>query len=241
MRRLLPTYAETVDLPAAYAYPEGRPWLRAQMVSSADGAAVLEGRSGGLSGRADKRVFALTRALADVILVGASTVRVEGYRPPEIRPEFQPLRAGRPSAPPLAIVSRSLDLDLDDPAYREAKPRTIVVTARRAPAARLAAVREVADVIVAGEDLVDVGYAVDALVERGHRRLLCEGGPRLLAEVAAVGRLDELCLTLSPLLIAGSAPRILNGVALQPAQRMELAQLLEEDGFLFARYVRAPA
>lgn len=247
MRRLLPagpTDPAVPDLPAVYAYPAAGVWLRGQMVTSADGAAVAAGRSEGLSGPADKRIFALTRALADVILVGAATVRAEGYLPPTVRAEYRPLRAGRP-APALAIVSASLDLDLGRPEYRAAgadpATRTVVLTSARTAreqAKRVSDLADVADVLVAGEDRADLGRAVDLLAARGHRRLLCEGGPRLLAQVAAAGRLDELCLTTAPLLLGGPAVRVLDGPELDPPARYGLVSLLEEDGFLFARYLR---
>jgi riboflavin biosynthesis pyrimidine reductase len=229
----------------AYAYPAevvdaGRPWLRANMVSSLDGAARLEGLSEGLSSPADKRIFGVLRALADVVLVGAQTVRAEGYHPAKARAEFAADRAarGQGEAPVIAVVTRSLDLDLSLPLFTSPLVPTVVLTAETAPADALAATRRVADVIVAGEESVDVGRAVAALAERGWTRQLTEGGPRLLGQLAEDDQLDEVCLTLAPLLAAGDAPRIAHG-AKSIAQRMELAGLLEEKGFLFARYARS--
>ncbi|HEX6920860.1 MAG TPA: dihydrofolate reductase family protein, partial [Actinomycetes bacterium] len=93
MRRLHPTYDESVDLVEAYAYPTGRPWVRSNMVSSVDGSAVVDGRSGGLSSAADKQVFGVLRGLCDVVLVGAGTARKEGYRAPRPKPDYADLRA----------------------------------------------------------------------------------------------------------------------------------------------------
>jgi riboflavin biosynthesis pyrimidine reductase len=102
----------------------------------------------------------------------------------------------------------------------------------------MAGARAVADVIVAGDESVDLSAAVDALTERGHRRMLTEGGPHLLAQLVAAGRLDELCLTFAPLLAGGDVTlRILAGQPLDPPRPLHLAHLLEDDGFLFSRYL----
>jgi riboflavin biosynthesis pyrimidine reductase len=217
-----------------YAYPTPGPWLRANMVASADGAAWRAGRTGPLGGEADRRLLSTLRALADVVIVGAGTVRVEGYGPVHRGPSWGNLRDGRPPTPPLAVVSRSLDLDFDGPLFAEA--RTIVITCSAAPEDRMAACRKVADVIVAGDEAVDVGAALDALVERGFTRLLTEGGPTLLAEFAAAGRLDELCLTISPQLVGGDAARIIDGPGL--ATYLRLGHALVDEDFLFLRYLR---
>jgi riboflavin biosynthesis pyrimidine reductase len=192
-----------------------------------------------LSGRSDKRVFTTLRGLADVILVGARTARAERYHRLRPRPEHAERRAatGQPAAAIVAVVSGRLDLDLDGPLFAGggAGP-TLVFTCATAPAERLSAVRRRAEVLVVGDERVDVGGMVDALTARGLRRVLCEGGPALLGQLVTVGRLDELCLTVSPQLHAGDAPRILTGPAVQ-GRRLELGHLLEEDGFLFTRYV----
>lgn len=243
--------ADVVDLDAVYAYPSdivdaGRPWVRANMVSSLDGAAQAgDGLSAGLSSPGDKRIFGVLRALADVVLVGASTVRAEGYRPPKRRAAYAPAReaAGRLPVPVIAIVSRSLELDFGAPLFTDALVPTVVLTGPDADPERLAAARKAADVIVAGPpgaSGVDPGAAVDALAGRGWTRILTEGGPHLLAQLLAAGRLDELCLALGPLLVGGAASRITNGLAPEIPQSMELRTLLEDDGFLFARYVRNP-
>ncbi|GLY90728.1 pyrimidine reductase family protein [Actinoallomurus iriomotensis] len=235
MRRLEP--AGTPDLAEAYAYPGRRPWLRANMVSSADGAAVHDGRTEALGGRADRRLLSLLRALADVVVVGGATVRAEGYGPVRPREWWGDLRRGRTPAPPLAIVSRGLDFDFDAPVFTEALVPTILVTCPSAPAERLRAARRHAEVIVTGGEQADVPAALDALADRGLVRQLTEGGPRLLAELSAAGRLDELCLTMSPQLTAGDAARVLNGPATAPIP-LRLGHVLEEDGFVFLRYLR---
>lgn len=242
MRRLLPDPVGEVsdeDLAAAHAYPEAGPWVRANMVSTADGAASREGRSGGISGAADKRLFAVLRGLADAVLVGAGTARTEGYGPARAKPAYADLRRrlGQAPAPVLALVSARLDLDPAAPLFAEAEQRPVVLTVEEAPADRRAALAAVADVVDAGEVRVDAGRAVDALAERGLPRVLCEGGPTLLAAVVGAGRLDELCLTLSPLLLAGTAPRVLAGPPVDAPLR--LVRVHEDGGTLFLGYARA--
>jgi len=227
------------DLAGLYAYPPGR-WLRANMVSSADGAANLAGLTSGLSSEADRHLFALLRTLADVIVVGASTARAERYAPVREHELWPDLRAGRTPTPPIAVITARLDLDPASRLIASAPPsaRTIVITTAQAPADRRAALDGLAEVIVAGQETVDLKAAVAALAERGLRRMLAEGGPHVLAQIAAAGLLDELCLTIGPLLAGPGSGRILAGP--QPAasaQPLTLAHVLEDDGFLFCRYI----
>lgn len=236
-----PHAAEDLDdaaLARLYSYP-GQPWLRANMVMSADGAATLDDRSGGLSSKADRRLFALLRGLADVILAGAGTARAEGYKPVRPREVWDGLRAGRGPTPPIAIVSRALDLDPDAPLFTEAPAwaRTIVITCAASPASRRKALARHADVVVAGHTVVDLKEAVAALHERGLGRVLCEGGPHLLAKLAEAGLLDELDLTISPLLTGPGASRITAGTRFPP-RHLRLAHILEDEGALFCRYTR---
>ncbi len=252
MRQVYPGGAALTDaaLAALYAYPDPGPppahWLRANMVASLDGAATVAGRSGGLSGDADEQVFAMLRAHADVILVGAGTARAEGYGP--VRPESEGLRwawlrEGRSPSAPIAVVTRALDLDAGSPLLTEAPPhaRTIVITTQAAPADRRAAVARTAELIVAGEASVDLKAAVDSLAERGHQRILTEGGPHLLGQLAGAGLLDELCLTLSPVLAGPGAGRIVTGGLPMPGggtRPFTLAHVLADEGYLLCRYLR---
>ena len=253
MRQIFPGEAglADADIAALYAYPdlttEGPShWLRANMVASVDGAATLRGRSGGLSSEWDRQVFAMLRALTDVILVGAGTVRAEHYGP--VRPESEGLRwawlrKGRAPSPPIAVVTRGLDLDLDSPLVTDAPDhaRTIIITTESAPADRRAEAARTADVVVAGNASVDISAAVAGLTMRGHRHILAEGGPHLLSEIANAGHLDELCLTVSPLLAGPGAGRITQGPPLPDTMGVRpfaLAHLLADEGYLFCRYVR---
>ncbi|MES9539975.1 MULTISPECIES: pyrimidine reductase family protein [unclassified Actinomadura] len=238
MRILSPEPGEA-DLAERYAYPDGTTWLRANMVASLDGAAQRDERSGGLGNAADRHLFLLLRGLADAVVVGAGTVRAEGYGPVRPSEGWDGVREGRTPVPPLAIASRSLDLDFDAPVFTEARVPTIVLTTATADPVRLKTARERADVIVAGHDSLDFPTAVAELAARGHRRLLCEGGPALLAQITAAGLLDELCLTLSPLLLAGHPAGILNGPPLPVPPEMTLADALQDGDFLFLRYTRS--
>jgi riboflavin biosynthesis pyrimidine reductase len=240
LRQLLPSCQDDPDLAALYAYPDGT-WLRANMVSSADGAAHLNGASAPLSCDTDRRLFALLRALSDVIIVGASTVRTEHYKPARIGETWRHLREGRTPTPPIAVVTARLDLDPDGalvtaaPAYA----RTIVVTTAQAPADRRAELARHAEVIVAGEETVDLKAAVSALAERGLRRMLAEGGPHLLAHLVEAGLMDELCLTIGPLMTGPGASRIAAGaLPTVPPLPLRLAHVLEDDSFLFCRYIK---
>ncbi|MGH8997127.1 MAG: pyrimidine reductase family protein [Acidimicrobiales bacterium] len=242
LTELFPRRTDAVDLAAAYAFPEGAtPWLRAVFVASADGAATLGGRSGGLGNATDRQLFALGRALADVVLVGAGTVRVEGYGPAEESSEWRFLREGRPPTPAIAVVSRSLNLDLSAPLFSAAPEhaRTMVLTTGAAPRERLQAANKIADVIVAGDSTVNLTTAITELGERGYHRISCEGGPRLLANLVTADCLDELCLTCSPVIVSGDAIRITNGPRLDVPFNMRLVQVLTNESYLFVRYLRA--
>jgi riboflavin biosynthesis pyrimidine reductase len=238
-------------LAGLYAYPAsarpGRPWVRANMIASVDGAATVDGLSGGLGGPGDKLLFGVQRALADVILVGAGTARAEKYGPARADPLLAGLRRDRPPTPPIAVLSAGLDLDPDSPLLAQAPPdaRTIVLTSPAAPAGRRAAVGRHAHVIEAGTGQVSAAQAVAALAGLGHGRILCEGGPGLLAQIAAQGLLDELCLTVSPVLAGGPSRRILAGgpagdLAPGLPEQLRLDCVLADGAYLFCRYVRHP-
>lgn len=253
MRRLFPVTDQTDEtavrewglgeLADAYPYPSGgTSWLRANMVSTLDGAAQHDGRSQPISSATDMRIFGTLRGLADAVVVGAETVRQEGYRPPRVREAFAERRAaaGQPVAPAIAVVSASLDLDFTLPLFTAPPVPTLVVTGAAAPTDRVAAAEKAGAVVVFAGDgaVVEPERVAPALAERGLTRLLTEGGPRLLGQFVAAGALDELCLTVSPMLTAGDAQRIAWGSAVEVPSRFVLASVLEEAGFLFTRYRR---
>ncbi len=234
------------ELAAIYAYPpdQTHPWVRANFVTSLDGAASVNGRSAPLSGPTDQRLFRLLRALSDVILVGAGTVRAEGYgHTHHDVSDHAALRAEQrlSPVPRLAVVTRSADLDPASPLFAENVVAPIVLTCRAASVARRAVLADAgADVVLAGEQDVSLTCAVGALARRGFRRVLCEGGPQLLAGMLAADVVDELCLTLAPILVGGNAPRIAHGGAVQPPMTMSLASIARGDDLLL-RYRRDPA
>lgn len=244
MRSLLPSRESDLDhdeLAAALAFPaDGHSWVRANMVTTVDGAgAGPDGRSASISGPPDRVVFALLRALSDVLLVGSGTARAEGYAPYEVAPGWQRFRpAGRGPGMVTAVVSGSLDLDLAAPLFADSAGRTIVITAANAPTEARAKLAELVPVIVAGEERVNLRQAVTALADQGLTRVMCEGGPRLLRSLVADDALDELCLTITPMLTGGDTHRIVNGAPLTPTRSLRLTRLLEQDGFLFAGYTR---
>jgi riboflavin biosynthesis pyrimidine reductase len=241
VRMIFPSAGGELDLlqlAGIYAYPRDS-WVRANMVTSADGAAYVDGRSTGLSGPDDKRIFGVLRALADVVLVGAGTARAEEYRPALRRPSLASLREGRPETPPIALVTRSLGLNLASSLFTDTPPdaRTLVITCTASDAELRAETAKVADVIVAGEETVDLAAALKELKARGMSRVLCEGGPHLLGDLAAAGLLNELCLSVSPTLAGPGASRIIAGQPLN-ARPMTLRHVLAgADSFLFSRYV----
>jgi riboflavin biosynthesis pyrimidine reductase len=229
VRRLFPDPSDQVDLRTAYAVDAPR-HVRANFVASADGSVSLQGKSGTLGNAADRELFHLLRAISDVVLVGAGTARVENYGG---------AREVDGRTPPIAVVSRSLDLDPQARLFTDTRVPPIVLTCADAPADRREQLAEIADVVVAGEADVDMQLAVDALAERGLRHVECEGGPHLLGWLIAAGLLDELCLTVAPVIAGGQAGRIVAGLVTQVGDRLQLLHVLEDDGFLFLRYSTA--
>jgi riboflavin-specific deaminase-like protein len=243
MQRLLPPPAGATTPEEAYTVrrpaPAGRPWVLLDMVASLDGATAIDGRSGGLGGPGDKAVFHTLRGLADVILVGAGTARAEHYGPPRVPEAVQEVRVlrGQQALPRIAVVSRSLDLPADSRLF-EADPPPIVITAPGTALARRAELAQRADVLLAGQtDDVDLAAALGSLREMGHEVVVCEGGPVLNGQLLAAGLVDELCLTVAPLIVSGPSARAVVGPAVAPVG-FELAHVLEQDGELFLRAVR---
>ncbi|CAN5121251.1 pyrimidine reductase family protein [soil metagenome] len=234
MHQLLPTSIADVDPAVTYAEPlrsprAGRPWVMANMVASIDGRAAVRGRTAALSNPGDRAVFKLLRTLADVVLVGAGTVRAERYGP---------VKEG--DRPPVAVISRSLDLDWDSPLFREAAQPTEILTCEAADPVRLRLARKTAEVIVAGDKQVDLEQALAELAARGHRVVLCEGGPHLLGELVAADMIDELCFTVAPLLAGGNEPSLIVAPPMDPPRSLRLASLIEDEGALLTRYLRSP-
>jgi len=218
VRRLWPDPVDSVAVSEQYGSPARprpaeRPWLGVCMVASIDGATVVEGRSGALSSPTDQSVLLALRQAADVVLVGAGTVRAEGYGPPK-KPG---LRVG--------VVTARGDVDPDAELFRSGAG--FLITNETAPDHGIEAVR-------AGRKDVDLRAALGKL---DARLVQAEGGPRLNASLLEADLVDEVNLTVSPLLVGSDAPRIVQGQEAM-LRRMRLAHVCEDDGFMFLRYVR---
>ena len=216
------------------------PRLRANFISSIDGSSTAAGLSGGLGAPADKRVFDLLRQLCDVVIVGAGTVRDEGYTAMRVGPDAAAWRLanGLAEHPSFAIVSARLDLDPASVIFTDAPVRPIVITTASAPALEREALSRVAEVITCGDESVDAVALVRALRGLGMSQLHCEGGPHLLGTLIAADALDELCLTMSPALEGGFGPRIASVGHPGEARGMTLDHVLAADSMLLLKYSR---
>jgi riboflavin biosynthesis pyrimidine reductase len=230
---------DETNLRAAYPWPASGRWVRGMMVATLDGGSVgADGRSGSISSPVDRAVMTEVRRYCDAILIGAGTFRAERYRPQRPAREIQLEREamGLRPAPTMVLVSRSLDLPWEEDAFRESTVPPLVVTAESCGAAALEAARRHAEVAVLPGARVEVADLMELLQERRLNRILCEGGPRLLAEIARSGVLDELDLAISPLM-AGGGQVVLGAPSTEPA-RFRLVQAIAAGDFLFTRYVR---
>lgn len=216
------------------------PYVSFNFVSSLDGAATLYGRSGALGNAADRRIMVLLRRAADVLLLGAGTVRTEGYSGELIGADGVHWRKnrGRSVRPSLAVVSGSLRIDPCLPFFTEAPERPLVVTTAEANSVRRRALERVADVVTCGQRRLDVDLLIQELKQRGHSRIHSEGGPHLFGTFQQAGRVDELCLSVSPMLAGGHGPRIAvsSREHLHPG-RMRLHHVLRCGDMLFLRYL----
>ncbi len=241
-------FVEDLDIAErAAAGPGSRPYLLSNMISSVDGRATLAGRSGALGARADKELFHGLRTIVDAVLVGAGTVRAEGYgrlvrdeRRRGIRRE-----RGLAEEPLACIVSGRLALGSETPLLSDPRARVAILTTSSASLAGDCRA-EIEYVRATRDGVLDLPAAMAELRERfGVSTLLCEGGPHLNAQLVAQGLLDELFLSLSPKLAGGDAIsetlRILSGPELDPPVALELRAALEHDSNLFLRYELAKA
>lgn len=243
VQQLLPSPrpAEPDDLYAGLTLPTPSPdgcWVAMCMVASLDGAATLDGRSGGLGSVADRLALSRLRDAADAVLVGATTVREEGYGP---MVGTQQRRAGRESRglaaiPRLAILTVSGRLDPGAAVFShpEQRPLVLTTTAGAGVAGRRLGAR--AEVVALGTEQVALPDALAHLAARGLRRVACEGGPRVNAQVLAHDLVDEVFLTLAPVTVAGAAPRIAQLPGTQTLGRLRPVSVWEHEGELFLRY-----
>jgi riboflavin biosynthesis pyrimidine reductase len=214
-------------------YPRNpEPTLRVNFIASADGAVTVDGLSGGLHGPGDKEIFDSLRMVCDALVVASGTVRAENYDALRLTPAARQWRLahGLPEFPLMVIVSRSLQLDVDQLVFSDAPIRPIVLTTGQADASHLAGVAEVITV-------TDLRAGIAALHERGATQILSEGGPTLLGSLIEADLVDELCLTVSPLLVGGGPGRISAGVS-SSARPLSLCHVLTLEDMLFLRYAR---
>jgi riboflavin biosynthesis pyrimidine reductase len=221
VQRLLPAPAGPTTAAEAYGVERpqpstGRPWVGLCMVASIDGSTVLGGASAGLSSDGDRSVMLTLRSIADMIIVGAGTVRAEGYGPP------------RKPGQRIGVVTRSGSLDLRSPLFTSGAG--FLIMAEDSPPVAVESVR-------AGRGEVDLAAALQHL-PGDPRFVQAEGGASLNGALAAADLLDEINITTSPLVVGGGGARATTH-APEFAHRYELAHVIEDDGYLFSRYTRS--
>ncbi|MEZ5245069.1 MAG: dihydrofolate reductase family protein [Acidimicrobiales bacterium] len=246
MRQLLPHPMDDVDPLDLYLADErpphaDRPWLMTNMIASIDGATTIDGVSGGLGGAGDAAVFRAVRASCDWVLVASGTAVAERYRMPRTSDELitRRSRSGRTPAPGLAIVTASGRIDPSIPAFADRtadQQRPLVITGQDADGDALSALD--AELVRLPGASPEPHAVLAELMTRGARVVLAEGGPSFNGLLHRAEVIDEMCLSLAPTIAGGESERIVaNGPDLTVS--MHLDRLLEEDGTLFARYVRA--
>jgi riboflavin biosynthesis pyrimidine reductase len=220
-RRLLPDAAADLtadDLAAAVPGPPppDRPFLFVNFIATADGRATIAGRTGPIANRADYELFQALRTRVDAVMVGAETVRVEGY--------------GR-MAPTAVLVTRSARVPADVGLLKAPENRVIVLTP--SPGAELPPCEAHVSYLRA-----PLEEGVRSLrTEHGIASIDCEGGPQLFGDLLRAGLVDELHLVIAAKLVAGDDPvTILSGPELEPPLDLELLSLHESGGYLFTRY-----
>lgn len=232
-----------------YAYPEPDPdaprscWVRGNMIASVDGGATSDGKSGDLGGDGDRAVFAALREVADVIVVGASTARVENYSGVQfsVAQRLARQRRGQAEVPPIAVLTRSGHVERDAKLFHATEVAPLILTSADAAddtRRRLGGLAEVLDASGARTDSVDLRTALDLLAGRGLLRVLTEGGPGVLGMFIEQDVLDELCLTVAPVLVGGKSGRIVTGPAEAHTTMRLRHALTDDDGYLYLRYTR---
>jgi riboflavin biosynthesis pyrimidine reductase len=217
-----------------------RPRVIASTIASADGRTAVQGRSVGLGHPADRALLRELRTGVDAILVGTGTLHAERYANLlDADQRASRVAAGLEPEPVVATVSRRLDLPTDIPLLAEPTARVQVYTEVEGEVPTQGA-------WVSAHRFEPGGLTMPAVVEhlrseRGARAILCEGGPTLLRELVAAQCLDDLLLTLSPILVAGDAPTALSGPELEPPAALSLRDIHRADDHLFLRYTTAPS
>ncbi len=216
-----------------------RPWVYANMITSLDGGVAIDGVSGGLGGPADQAVFASLRAVADVILVGATTAIEEDYRPASDRHRNVRAERGQRPRPVVAIMTRSLSIEPSHRVFADESARPLIITVANAPQDRRSALANVADIIDAGNDDLDLASALRQLRTLGFERALLEGGPTINGQFIAADLVDEWNLSLAPSLISGTSARAAHGPSPIEVADFDLARLWQSGAMLFGRWLRS--
>ena len=252
MQQILPTWIEGVDPLDIYLddprpAPSNRPWVMVNMIASLDGATAIKGLSGDLGGPADSAVFRAVRASCDWILVASGTAGAESYGTPKRNEAVveRRLRTGRSAVPGLAILTASGAVDPTIPAFADAiaddqrtdQQRPLVITGEQADPEKLAALN--AEIVRLPMPRPQPDAVLDELHKRGAEVVLCEGGPTWNGQMVQAGLVDEMCVSISPILAGGTSSRIVTGAEQAIPTQMRLSRLLTEDDLLFARYTRA--
>ena len=240
---------ETVDdgrLTDFYAYPDDLQacWVRGNMIASLDGGATDDGKAGGLAGAGDRALFSLMRHAADVVLVGAATVRIENYSGAQssVAQRQARQRRGQAEVPPIAVVTQGGDLDPAALLFTRTEVPPLILTCTNSvddTRRRLGSVAEVIDASGADPNSVDGAAALKLLADRRLFRVLTEGGPLILSLLIEAGLLDELCLTVAPILVGGMARRIVTGPGRVHTNMRRTHLLTDDEGYLYTRYVKS--
>lgn len=234
--RLAPFYSYPADL--------DRCWVRANMIASLDGGATDDGTSGGLAGPGDRALFNRMRQEADVILVGAGTVRIENYSGAQmsLAQRMDRQSRGQAEVPPIAVITHGADFEHDAKLFTRTEVPPLILTSRETvddAQHRFGASADVIDASGRHTDRVDPVRVIEILKARGLHRVHTEGGPSLISLLVELDLLDELCLTIAPILVGGQARRIATGSG-EAHTRMRRSHLLTDgEGYLYTRYVRA--
>lgn len=250
MRVLMADLGETVDvehlgsgavledeaLAGLYAAPPGR-WVRANFATSIDGSITgADGRSGTVNSEADHVVFDLLRALSDVVVVGAGTLRAEKYGPLTISTRWAAARARAGIGDALPLVAVTSSGQVPPKLLSAAEGAVLLVTHATSPGLASAR-RQLGEdqVLLCGEDAVDPSRMLDLLADRGLDSVVCEGGPHLLGSMLAAGVVDEICHSTTPIAVSGNGPRMTAGAGVEARFLPRL--VVEEAGTLMSRWV----
>lgn len=240
LRMLLPEPRATsvADLLAGFdpaaAAPAGRPHVYTNFALTVDGRATIDGRSGTIGSAADTALLVGLRMRAEAVMIGAGTLRAEGYgeliRDPDKRAQRE--RDGLAPEPLLVIVSQRLAIPWSAPLFTEGAGSVVIFTAVEGEAPETATP---VDVIRHPGGVSLAAMLATLRADHGVRALLCEGGPTLHADLLAAGLVDELFVTRAPRIAGGPGPGLFTGLE-SGVRDLDLVWLCESGGELYARY-----